>query len=132
MKNKNTGLNIIMYVLIGLIVLVGIVFFIPENKETPVTNKEEKKEEVVITFTTNDTNVTLKKGETKEINYNLSGNYNINWFSSNNSVATVSKGIITAVGSGTCNVTGTLSVDGTVKSISIKVRVEEDKKEEPK
>ena len=132
MKNKNTGLNIIMYVLIGLIVLVGIVFFIPENKETPVTNKEEKKEEVVITFTTNDTNVTLKKGETKEINYNLSGNYNINWFSSNNSVATISNGVITAVGSGTCNVTGTVSVDGTVKSISIKVTVEEEKKEEPK
>lgn len=129
MKNKNTSLNIIIYVFIGLIVIVGIIFFIPENKEVPVTNKEDKKEEIVITFTTNDTNITLKKSETKEINYNLSGNYNINWFSSNNSVATVSNGIITAVGGGSCNVTGTVSVDGTIKSISIRVTVEEEKEE---
>ena len=134
MKNKNTGLNIIMYVFIGLIVIVGVIFFIPENSNAPVTSneekKEEKKEEVIITFTTTDTDVTLKVGETKEINYNLSGNYNINWFSSNNSVATVSNGVITAVGGGSCNITGTVSVDGKVKSISIKVTVE--KKEEKK
>ena len=123
-----------MYVLIGLIVIVGVIFFIPENSNAPVTSneekKEEKKEEVIITFTTTDTDVTLKVGETKEINYNLSGNYNINWFSSNNSVATVSNGVITAVGGGSCNITGTVSVDCKVKSISIKVTVE--KKEEKK
>ncbi len=125
-KNNNTGLNIIMYIFIGLIVIVGIILFIPEKTEVPVTNNEEKKEEVVITFTTTDTNVSLKKGETKEINYTISGNYNINWFSSNNSVATVSSGTITAIGSGDCIVTGTVSVDGKVKSISINVNVEKE------
>ena len=131
MNKNNNGLNIIMYVLIGLIVVVGIIFFIPEKKEVPVTNNTEKKEEVVITFTTTDTNVSLKKGETKEINYTLSGNYNINWFSSNNSVATVSNGIITATGSGTANITGTVSVDGKVKSISVRVTVEKEEEDTP-
>ena len=131
MKNKDNTLNIVMYVIIGLIVIVGIVLMIPENTETPPTENTEKKEEVIITFTTTDNNVTLKKGETKQINYTLSGNYNINWFSSNNKVATVSNGIITAVGSGNANVTGTVSVDGKVRSISIKVTVEKEESETP-
>ena len=131
MKNKDNTLNIVMYVIIGLIVIVGIVLMIPENTETPPTENTEKKEEVVITFTTTDNNVTLKKGETKQINYTLSGNYNINWFSSNNKVATVSNGVITAVGSGNANVTGTVSVDGKVRSISIKVTVEKEESETP-
>ena len=130
MNNKGNSLNIIMYVIIGLIVIVGIVFFIPENSEVE-EEKTEKKEEVIITFSTTDTNVTLKKGETKTINYTLSGNYNINWFSSNRSVITVDNGVITAIGSGNANVTGTVNYEGVVKSISIKVTVEKDEKDNP-
>ena len=130
MNNKGNSLNIIMYVIIGLIVIVGIVFFIPENSEVE-EEKTEKKEEVIITFSTTDTNVTLKKGETKTINYTLSGNYNINWFSSNRSVVTVDNGVITAIGSGNANVTGTVNYEGVVKSISIKVTVEKDEKDNP-
>ena len=129
MKNKDNTLNIIMYVIIGLIVIIGIVFFIPEGTEEVPTNNTVKPEEPDITFTTNDTMINLKKGETKEINYNLSGNYNINWFSSNNSVATVSNGIVTAVGGGTAKITGTINANGKIKSISINVEVE--KEEEP-
>ena len=120
-----------MYVLIGLIVVIGIVFMIPEKSETPPIDNTEKPVETDITFTTTDTNISLKKGETKEINYTLSGNYNINWFSSNNSVATVSNGIITATGSGTANITGTVSVDGKVKSISVRVTVEKEEEDTP-
>ena len=129
MKKKDNTLNIIMYVIIGLIVIVGIVFFIPEGKEEVPTNNTVKPEEPDITFTTNDTMINLKKGETKKINYNLSGNYNINWFSSNSSVATVSNDVVTAVGGGTAKITGTVNANGKIKSISINVEVE--KEEEP-
>ena len=131
MKNKGNSLNIIMYVIISLIVIVGIVFLIPENTETPPTDNNEDPNEVVITFTTTDSNVTLKKGETKTINYTLSGNYSINWFSSNRNVVTIDNGVITAIGSGSANVTGTVVAEGKVKSISIKVTVEKDENETP-
>ncbi len=130
-KNKDNTLNIIMYVIIGLIVIVGIIFLIPEGTETPPTNNEVPGNPVDITFTTTDSYVSLKKGETKEINYTISGNYNINWFSSNNSVATINGGVITAVGSGDCTVTGTVNADGKVKSISVKVNVEKEEETPP-
>ena len=130
MKN-NSALNIVIFIIIGLIVVTGIIFLIPENKSTP-TNNVPKQDDIIITFTTTDTDITLNKGETKEINYSLSGNYNINWFSSNSSVATVSNGVVTAVGKGICNVTGTVSAEGKIRTISVRITVnEEEKPEEP-
>ena len=131
MKSNDKILNIIIYVIIGLMVIVGIIFFIPESKEEKPSDNNDKKDEIVITFTTTDTNITLKKGETKKINYSLSGDYNINWFSSNNSVVQVQNAEIKAINSGTANITGTVSVDGVVKSITIKVTVEKDENETP-
>ena len=123
MKN-NSALNIVIFIIIGLIVVTGIIFLIPENKSTP-TNNVPKQDDIIITFTTTDTDITLNKGETKEINYSLSGNYNINWFSSNSSVATVSNGVVTAVGKGICNVTGTVSAEGKIRTISVRITVNE-------
>ena len=97
MKSNDKILNIIIYVIIGLMVIVGIIFFIPESKEEKPSDNNDKKDEIVITFTTTDTNITLKKGETKKINYSLSGDYNINWFSSNNSVVQVQNAEIKAI-----------------------------------
>ena len=59
-KNKDNTLNIIMYVIIGLIVIVGIIFLIPEGTETPPTNNEVPSNPVDITFTTTDSYVCLK------------------------------------------------------------------------
>ena len=131
MKSNDKILNIIIYVIIGLMVIVGIIFFIPESKEEKPNDNNDKKDEIVITFTTTDTNIILKKGETKKINYSLSGDYNINWFSSNNSVVQVQNAEIKAINNGTANITGTVSVDGVVKSITIKVTVEKDENETP-
>ena len=131
MKNNNSALNIVIFIIIGLIVVTGIIFLIPEKSSTP-TNNVPKQDDIIITFTTTDTDITLNKGETKEINYSLSGNYNINWFSSNSGVATVSNGVVTAVGKGICNITGTVSAEGKIRTISVRVTVnEEEKPEEP-
>ncbi len=127
-KKKDYGL--ILIIVIGLIVVLGIVFLIPDGTSTSTSN-EPKKEDIVVTFTTTDTNITLKKGDTKEINYSLSVDYPISWFSSNSGVATVSNGVVTAVGSGIANITGTVNVDGKIRSIYIKVTVEKDESETP-
>ena len=129
MKNNNSALNIVIFIIIGLIVVMGIIFLIPEKSSTP-TNNVPKQDDIIITFTTTDTDITLNKGETKEINYSLSGNYNINWFSSNSSVATVSNGVVTAIGKGICNITGTVSAEGKIRTISVKVTVNEEEKEQ--
>ncbi len=129
MKNNNSALNIVIFIIIGLIVVMGIIFLIPEKSSTP-TNNVPKQDDIIITFTTTDTDITLNKGETKEINYSLSGNYNINWFSSNSSVATVSNGVVTAIGKGICNITGTVSAEGKIRTISVRVTVNEEEKEQ--
>ena len=129
MKNNNSALNIVIFIIIGLIVVMGIIFLIPEKSSKP-TNNVPKQDDIIITFTTTDTDITLNKGETKEINYSLSGNYNINWFSSNSSVATVSNGVVTAIGKGICNITGTVSAEGKIRTISVKVTVNEEEKEQ--
>ena len=124
MKN-NSYVNLIIYILIGLILVVGIILIIPDNEKLPTNN--EVIEEVV--FTTVDKEITLDIGDTKEINYTLSGDYVINWFSSNTSVATINNGVVTGVNSGTCNITGSINVNGKMKLISVKIIV--NGKEEP-
>ena len=129
---EKNNLNIIMYVIIGLIIVVGIIFFIPEKKEEVPTSNTEK-QEINITFTTIDTDITMKKGESKEISYSLSVDSPISWFSSNNKVVTVNNGIVTAVDSGISTITGTVNYEGKIRSIYIKVTVEkeEENKEKP-
>ena len=129
MKNNNSALNIVIFIIIGLIVVMGIIFLIPEKGSTP-TNNVPKQDDIIITFTTTDTDITLNKGETKEINYSLSGNYNINWFSSNSSVATVNNGVVTAIGKGICNITGTVSAECKIRTISVRITVNEEEKEQ--
>lgn len=47
----------------------------------------------------------------------------VEWASSNESVATVSEGTVTAVSAGTASITATISVDGTEYSASCAVTV---------
>ena len=124
MKKNKIDVNLIIYILIGLIVVIGIVLLIPDNSNNTVPTDNTVKKEVI--FTTTDTEFLLKVGESKQINYTLSDNYNINWFSSNNGVATVSNGLVTAINGGIATITGSINVDGSIKVISIKVTVEKE------
>ncbi len=125
-KNKNS-LNIVMYVLIGLILVVLVVLFIPENNKTVDDNPQK---EETVNFVMNDISVSMKVGEEKSLNYTLSGEYTISWYSSNNNVAVVEDGVVKALTSGSTIITGTITINGNVRSISCSVTVLDDKKEE--
>ena len=125
-KNKNS-LNIVMYVLIGLILVVLVVLFIPENNKTVDDNPQK---EETVNFVMNDISVSMKVGEEKSLNYTLSGEYTISWYSSNNNVAVVEDGVVKALTSGSTIITGTITINGNVRSISCSVTVLDDTKEE--
>ncbi len=123
-KNKNnSSLNLIIYIMIGLIVVVGIIMLLPSGEEEEPTTNPPIQDEII--FTTTDSNITLKIGEERTINYSLSGNYPINWYSSNNNVVMVTNGVITGISYGTSTVTGTVNYNGIVKSISCNVSIYE-------
>jgi len=80
------------------------------------------------TFITNDNVIDLKIGETKTINYNLSINAHINWFSNDSNIVAVNEGVITGINYGNTTVTGTVSYNGRVKTISCTVMIYEGEK----
>lgn len=79
----------------------------------------------MISFTTNDKELSLNKGETHEVMYEINPedtteSKEITWSSDKESVATVTNGVITAVGGGNAVITGILPNQ---KSITINVTV---------
>ena len=80
----------------------------------------------VESVTLNRTSLTLEKGKTATLGVTIcptnATNRNVNWTSSNNGVATVNNGIITAVSNGSARITAT-AADGSGKSASCMVTV---------
>ena len=80
----------------------------------------------VESVTLNRTSLTLEKGKTATMGVTIcptnATNRNVNWTSSNNGVATVNNGIITAVSNGSARITAT-AADGSGKSASSLVSV---------
>ena len=80
----------------------------------------------VTSVTLDSTSLSLEEGQcaclTATVCPNNASNQNLSWTSSNNSVATVSNGVITAVANGSAKITAT-AADGSGKSASCIVRV---------
>ena len=80
----------------------------------------------VESVTLNRTSLTLEKGKTATLGVTIcptnATNRNVNWTSSNNCVATVNNGIITAVSNGSARITAT-AADGSGKSANCTVTV---------
>ena len=64
------------------------------------------------TITISKANASLKVGETVALTASVSDGSSITWLSSNTSVATVSKGVVTAVSEGTATITASATTNG--------------------
>ena len=89
-----------------------------------VTVTEDKP---AIKISLDQTSVTLKKGATTTLKVKVEGTNNpkVTWGSSNNSVATVKDGTVTAVAAGTATITASVTVDGTSYSATCTVTVQQ-------
>ena len=84
----------------------------------------------ITAFTTTDTNLTLEKGENHTIAYTITPNdttedTTITWESTNTSVASVTNGVVTAIGGGNAVITGKIGDDWTITTnVSVVVPLE--------
>lgn len=106
---------------------VNIEVYDPENPDTPVG--PENPDEVKVTGISLDkTTATVKKGEkvtlTATISPSNATNKALTWTSSDESVATVSGGVVTAVGAGTATITATTKDGGFKAECAVTVTAE--------